>query len=205
MQELEETCWQGRHLYWTVLGALPGLLCWALGIPGFGLLLLRRHRASLRALEVKERYGFLYKGYKLDTYYWESVTMYRKVAMIFIAVFLNGIGTMVQALVVILLLVFFVVLTQQMRPYSSRRLNQLELLSLVTSWVSFYCGLYFLSAKDPRDSSFHHFKDCKCESRSLAEWPDQVDLLLRDLQRQLSLPSDVELLLLRRSERPLPR
>lgn len=44
---------------------------------------------------MKEKFGFLYKGYKLDSFYWECVIMYRKVAMIFISVFLNGIGTMV--------------------------------------------------------------------------------------------------------------
>lgn len=87
--------------------------------------------------------------------------MYRKVAMIFISVFLNGIGTMVQALVVMILLVFFIVITLRNKPYYSRKLNDLEMVSLVTSCITFYCGLYFLSSKSPTDVSFVTSKDCK--------------------------------------------
>ena len=115
----------------------------------------------LHNLEVKEKYGFLYKGYKVDSYYWECVIMYRKVAMIFISVFLNGIGTMIQALVVMVLLVFFIVVTQRYKPYYSRQLNDLEIVSLITSCITFYCGLFFLSSKSPSDPSYEANRDCK--------------------------------------------
>lgn len=93
--------------------------------------------------------------------------MYRKVAMIFISVFLNGIGTMVQALVVMVLLVFFIIITQRYKPYYSRQLNDLELISLVTSCITFYCGLFFLSSKSPSDVTFQANRDCKNLSNTL--------------------------------------
>lgn len=142
------------------------MLCWAIGIPGFAWLVLSEHKQQLANTNMREKFGFLYKGYKLDSFYWECLIMYRKVAMIFISVFLNGIGAMVQALVVLLLLIFFILLTLHKKPYHSRKLNDLEIVSLVTSCIAFYCGLYFLSSKSPDDPSFVTSKDCKFLSHS---------------------------------------
>lgn len=44
---------------------------------------------------VKIKYGFLYKGYKRDNYYWEIVIMYRKICCLCVAVFLNNFGVIV--------------------------------------------------------------------------------------------------------------
>ena len=151
-------CWEGRHFWWALLGGVPGLLCWAIGIPGFAWLVLSEHKQQLANTNMREKFGFLYKGYKLDSFYWECLIMYRKVAMIFISVFLNGIGAIVQALVVLLLLIFFILLTLHKKPYHSRKLNDLEIVSLVTSCIAFYCGLYFLSSKSPDDPSFTPLK-----------------------------------------------
>ena len=60
-----------------------------------------------------------------------------------------------------MLLVFFIVITLRKKPYYSRKLNDLEMVSLVTSCVTFYCGLYFLSSKSPSDPSYISSKDCK--------------------------------------------
>ncbi len=125
VQELSEVCWEGNHLWWSIFAGFPGLLVWGLGIPGFTWLVLRENRPQLGNLELREKYGFLYKGYKMDSFYWECVIMYRKVGMVFIAIFLEGVGTTVQALVVILNLVFFVVITHRMRPFFSHKLNYL--------------------------------------------------------------------------------
>ena len=66
-----------------------------LGIPGFSWLLLRERKARLGNDEVRQQFGFLYRGYRRETYFWECVVMLRKVGIIFIAVFLSGAGAMV--------------------------------------------------------------------------------------------------------------
>lgn len=38
--------------------------------------------------EVKEKYGFLYNGYRKRYYFWEVIIMYRKIMVIVIAVFI---------------------------------------------------------------------------------------------------------------------
>lgn len=72
--------------------ALPGIIVWGLGIPFFGLTLLTKVRKILDTIEVREKYGFLYRGYTKEFYYWEIVIMYRKIALIFISVFVSNLG-----------------------------------------------------------------------------------------------------------------
>jgi hypothetical protein len=66
--------------------ALSSIIVWGLGIPFFAFLLLSRHNNKLDSIETREKFGFLYRGYKKDFYYWEIVIMYRKIMMVFIAV-----------------------------------------------------------------------------------------------------------------------
>ena len=74
---------------------------WGLGIPFFGLSILIKFRARLDTKYVRERFGFLYRGYKAKFFYWEIVIIYRKVLVIFIAIFIKSAGVMAQTLVVI--------------------------------------------------------------------------------------------------------
>jgi len=54
------------------------------GIPLYGYLQMRTHAAKLHKIEVKEQLGFLYNGFRDNTYFWEIYIMYRKV--LFVAV-----------------------------------------------------------------------------------------------------------------------
>ncbi|CDW76199.1 UNKNOWN [Stylonychia lemnae] len=44
--------------------ALPSIIVWGLGIPFFALSILIKMRKKLENLDVKQKYGFLYRGYK---------------------------------------------------------------------------------------------------------------------------------------------
>jgi hypothetical protein len=66
---------------------------WGLGIPFFALVLLTKLRKNLDVLETREKYGFLYRGYRKEFFFWEIIIMYRKIALIFIAVFISAYGT----------------------------------------------------------------------------------------------------------------
>jgi hypothetical protein len=43
------------------------------------------------------------------------------------------------------MLILFLVLTGKWKPFSTSGLNDMELLSLITSMLSIYCGLYFIA------------------------------------------------------------
>ena len=97
--------------------ALPFLVVWGLGIPAFAFFMMYSVRDKLKMNWVKERYGFLYNGYKPHAYYWEIIIMYRKIALIFIAVFLSSISTIVQAMIVIFFLLGCLGLNTILQPF----------------------------------------------------------------------------------------
>ena len=80
--------------------------------------------------------------------------MFRKVAIFFIAVFLAFLGRIVQALVLIIVLVLYLFYTLKKRPFITRRLNELEIVSLVSSSITIYCGIFFISSRDSLDPTF---------------------------------------------------
>jgi hypothetical protein len=113
-------------------------LLYGIGIPAGVLYMMRRERDRLDILEVKEKFGFLFNGFKRRDYYWEIVIMYRKILMIFISVFLNRIGLIVQALVILIVLIVFIQVNNLRRPFADRALNEIENISLMTSTITIY-------------------------------------------------------------------
>jgi predicted outer membrane repeat protein len=138
-------CWQGEHLFYTLTIAIPGVAAWCLGIPTIALLLVVTNSRELKFVAVKAKYGFLYNGYRMERYYWEFVIIYRKVLIIFISVFVSTVSVEVQALSVMLVIIVAFYLQHANQPYDVQELNDLELLSIFTSGITIYSGLYFLT------------------------------------------------------------
>lgn len=119
---------------------------WSLGIPIATWAILYEEKLYLRSRDVLLKYGFLYKGFKGSSYFWESVIMLRKVAIIFVATLLSTWGEIIQAYILMLLLFFFGISTAKLNPYLKRTLNFLEVFSLFSGLVSVYVGLFFLTS-----------------------------------------------------------
>ena len=71
--------------------------------------------------------------------------MYRKIWIIFIAVFLKFAGSITQALVVFFVLIIFLIVNLRYMPYSFHFLNNMELISIIAWMLTIYCGIFFLS------------------------------------------------------------
>lgn len=128
--------------------AIPSIIVYSVGIPLAGIVLIFRNRSQLKKDHVRQRYGFLYNGYRGGlAKYWEMVLIYRKVVLIFIQMFLVQRGKIVQALVTVFLLIASVVALRYLQPYTKSYLNHLELFSLVISSLSVYFGVFFISRK----------------------------------------------------------
>lgn len=145
LYELEVACWKSEHFRYCSMVALPSLVIWGFGIPLVAWIVLARNKDSLESVELREKYGFLYNGYKKKYYYWESVIMYRKIAIIFISVFLESFGVITQALVVFIVLILFLILNIKLKPFTFEVLNDMEMMSIITSILTVYCGLFYLS------------------------------------------------------------
>ncbi|TNV88247.1 hypothetical protein FGO68_gene13755 [Halteria grandinella] len=144
-------CYQRVHSFWSYTVAMPSIIVWGLGIPFFAFILMYRERTLLHTLDLKQKFGFLYNGYQLDMFFWEIVIMYRKIAMIFISVFIQPQGVITQAMIVFLLMIIFLIINMKKKPYVSIALNDLETMSLLTSAISIYCGIFFITNIPPED------------------------------------------------------
>ena len=71
-----------------MLVAIPSTIFWGLLVPLLAFKYLKKNLGLLKEENFKRSYGFLYDGYKKKKFYWEFVILYRKMSMVFIAVFL---------------------------------------------------------------------------------------------------------------------
>ena len=137
--------WSSEHILYSLSLAAPSLIIWGFGIPLYTWVILSRHKEDIDMIETREKYGFLYNGYKKNYYFWESVNMYRKIAVIFVSVFLKLAGVITQALVIFLVLIIFLILNIKLKPFTFQALNDMEMMSLITCMLTIYWGLFFIS------------------------------------------------------------
>ncbi|CDW91246.1 UNKNOWN [Stylonychia lemnae] len=146
--DLEIICWDNTHRIYSYLVALPSIIVWGMGIPFLALSILMKYQNRLKNLAVREKYGFLYRGYKYQFYYWEIIIMYRKILITFVAVFVeSNFGVVAQALIMLMILVWFLAINYQFKPFNTKALNELETVSLITSMATIYCGIFFILDK----------------------------------------------------------
>ena len=100
---LESICYQGQHQFFILVIVFPSIVLWSIGIPVFSCFLLIKNRRIIdlmnrkeltqaefdEVLNLKIKYGFLFQGYNANTFYWESVLMFRKIGIIMATVFLS--------------------------------------------------------------------------------------------------------------------
>lgn len=137
-------CWGKEHYNFTVFIVLPGLIIWGFMMPIFSLYFLSRNRKELFNLDIKVKYGFMYSGYGLKTYYWEFVIMFRKVILIMIFTFFSRFRTIIQGLLSLVVLVLLFYFQTYFRPFINDKLNRLEEQSILSSCVMVYMGLFYM-------------------------------------------------------------
>ncbi|CDW90561.1 UNKNOWN [Stylonychia lemnae] len=157
--DLEIICYQDTHRIWSMMVSLTSIIVWGLGIPIFAMLLLFIERKNLQKLDTKQKYGFLFNGYRKEFYYWEGVIMYRKIALIFIQVFIGSFGLLVQALSVLLFLILGIVINLKLKPLSTVALNNIELISLLASNITIYIGIFYIMNSQIQTNSQTQSKD----------------------------------------------
>lgn len=69
-------------------------------------------------IETKEKYGFLYKGFKTRYYFWEILVVYRKAAIAAIASTMASTGAITQALFAIVVIGTCAILNIRYKPFS---------------------------------------------------------------------------------------
>ena len=87
--------------------------------------------------------------------------MFRKLIIVIIFVALYKLGRIVQVLILLGFMIACMLFTMKKRPYLTRRLNDLELLSLSVATATVCFGTLFVSSREREDTGFITGKDCK--------------------------------------------
>ena len=144
-EDMSIQCWESEHLVYTFALVIPSLGLWCTGIPLILLYSLLRNQQKITEIEEKLKYGFLYKGFKPNRYYWEFLTMLRKMLIICTSVFLRNVSIPIQALLTFLIILGSYILQEKFEPYTAEQLNKMEMKSIIVSSVTIYAGMFFLT------------------------------------------------------------
>jgi len=138
--DVQVECWKPGHLAWALGIGVPTIIFGILA--PFGILTSwTRDKDLLGSSKVQKQYTFIFKSYNRNAVSWEVAILARKVLLILISVFITS--QYLQAYLGFLLLVLFFKASYRISPYSSTELNLAEALSLASSALILYTGLYF--------------------------------------------------------------
>ena len=140
-EDTEVECFHGRHALLIGLLVVPLLLTVSFGYPVGVFIILWCNKDRLNDEDFVQTYGFLYRAY--DKSYWEVAIMARKAAVAIIAVFSYRLGSNLQGLLCVLVIVIALSVHLVVQPFTQEipQLNRLETSSLSTTIVVFLAGL----------------------------------------------------------------
>ena len=139
---LDMKCYEGEHVFWTLILGIPFLLLVVIGLPVLALFALFKHQDKLDTIEVMEKYAFLYKGYQVKYWYWEAVILARKLALAAMTVFMASSTPFMQGLSAVFIVTMALIVQTTYNPYESDTLNRLEAFGLLCGAMTLYLGLW---------------------------------------------------------------
>jgi len=123
--------------------AFPTLVVWALVYPGLMVYVLRKYKKQLDSPEVQGKYGFIYRGYRYEKFFWEFVILARKILMVATLVFLANATSGLQVIVVNIILQAALYDHLKNAPFQAKEVNDLEEKSLLCLVILGITGLFY--------------------------------------------------------------
>ena len=145
-------CYDGPHVAGMVASVLLALILNVV-FPLLLVIILRRNRRQLHSPEVQSRYGFLYMGYSVTRglYWWEAVVLLRKFSILMVASSIHD--AFFQSLVGVTVIVVFLVIQVNFKPYDNPLLNRLELLVMACLCTTQIVSLSYFRFTTAADAS----------------------------------------------------
>ena len=100
---------------------------------------------SLSAVKIVLNFGFFYRGYRQDCFYWEIVMFSRKFLLIFIGIFTEFFPKSSKATIFLVIINIYIYLQIKYKPYRHDYLNRLEILSLLVCFFTGNVGVLLFS------------------------------------------------------------
>ncbi|EAR91481.2 transmembrane protein, putative (macronuclear) [Tetrahymena thermophila SB210] len=135
-------CYADEEYYkYTYYLVFPCLIIWIVVFPVALFLILFLNKKRLQKLNLELKYGFIYKEYKINAYFWEFVKMFIKIIIILCLNFYSQ-STQVKGNLILVSIIFYGYLLKTIKPYKEEEVNHIDFLSTLSCSVSIYLGLF---------------------------------------------------------------
>eukprot|EP00946_MAST-07B_sp_MAST-7B-sp1_P001841 g1841.t1 len=165
LADLDVICFDGEHLTYSLVLGLPMLFLYVVGFPSFTLVSIwrlrrRAKRRQVRVSSVKGHitWGVFYSAFKRDAWWWEGVVAVQKISIAMIGIFGSNMVQM-QVPLTLLLVLFVILLTSSVQPFSKAIIYRLEMMSLAALVVTLWAALVF-----------NTYPRCEVNGRSTLLW-----------------------------------
>jgi hypothetical protein len=154
--DLDEVCWQDRHLHYSLALGLPMLFGYVIGLPLLAYLKIRQMNEERKLAggndqgfdilrEDHKIYGAFYSAFRIEVWWWEGTVAARKIVIAMIGVFGAEMESM-QVHMTSMLVVCIILTTAQVRPFGGKSnglLHWLEMFSLMATFLTLWAGSVF--------------------------------------------------------------
>ena len=141
---LEQECWDSKHLIYTLTITIPFLLIWMLLFPILFLVYMKKNQDT-----TDERMGQIVKffkgGYRDSMYFWEFIQLIKKFSMILVTTVMrnNPEGALYFLISILCFFFFLLVIFMPYKP-NYLRFNELEILSFNGCFLSYFLTCFYL-------------------------------------------------------------
>ncbi|CAD8108038.1 unnamed protein product [Paramecium primaurelia] len=137
------------HQQWIYSLCFPLLFIISSFIPcclWFGLF---KNKHQLNNISIRRIWGYLYNEYKNNAYYWETLKIIEKEAIIIVLIYYND-HIQIKASIVFLILFYYSFLTNSSKPYATGQLNRLDAQSTIICAISIIMASCIYTAQQQR-------------------------------------------------------
>ena len=134
----------GEHVLFAFFIALPGLVLYLAVMPIAVVQYLWLRRQNLHNRKTVFRMGLLFSGYKDQRWWWELITLIRKVSIIFISTFVDENYEQIQWAMAVIIVLLYV--QERGKPFAGKsrgRLHRLEVSSILLVCLMLWASAFF--------------------------------------------------------------
>ena len=172
--DVNEVCWEGRHLIYAIALGFPMLIVYVIGLPLIAYVKVHAMGTEGRRWVDDEEdangddedeqiirknnyrvYGLFFSAFREETWWWEGTVAARKIIIAMIGVFGAEMAEM-QVHLTLMLVMVIIVVTAQVRPFGGLKhglLHILEMFSLLATFLTLWAGSVFNTHPKCEDAS----------------------------------------------------
>ncbi|KAL4453884.1 hypothetical protein ABPG74_003767 [Tetrahymena malaccensis] len=146
--QMDQICYTQEHYYYIIFLIGPILFLVSIAYPFTILIILYRNRFKLfdskqKSINLIRRYGYLFKGFKKNRWWWEILKTWYKFLITLMATLYRS-QPLPQILCIIFLQMIYLYLLMKYQPYQHYKINVLEKRSVIYTLLIYQISIVYL-------------------------------------------------------------